>query len=120
MKAVKIKWDTDGDKKLLKTLPKESKMPKKLTSGEIDCNKTGKTFWLVIYRDTIEEHFEGNNNLSEIEVSSGFIYKFFKEKIEGNSYSSFKEFIKNYTADDTLELYQFAKEHDAVLNICHW
>ena len=36
MKAVKIKWDTDGDKELLKTLPKKIKIPKKLTSGEID------------------------------------------------------------------------------------
>ena len=36
MKAINIKWDTDGDKELLKTLPKEIKIPKKLTNGEID------------------------------------------------------------------------------------
>lgn len=27
MKATNIKWDTDGDKKILKTLPKEMEIP---------------------------------------------------------------------------------------------
>ena len=31
MKAVSIKWATDGDRELLKTLPKEIKLPKRLT-----------------------------------------------------------------------------------------
>lgn len=33
MKVVKIKWDTDGDKELLKTLPKEIDI-----SNEFDVN----------------------------------------------------------------------------------
>ena len=36
MRAVNIKWDTDGDRELLKTLPKEIELPKRLTKGEID------------------------------------------------------------------------------------
>lgn len=36
MKAVNIKWDTDGDRELRKELPKEITLPTELTDGEID------------------------------------------------------------------------------------
>lgn len=36
MKATCIKWDTDGDRELTKSLPKEIELPKELTDGEVD------------------------------------------------------------------------------------
>lgn len=36
MKATCIKWDTNGDKKVLKELPTEIELPNELTDGEID------------------------------------------------------------------------------------
>ena len=36
MKAVNIKWETDGDKDVLSELPTEIELPNELTDGEID------------------------------------------------------------------------------------
>lgn len=36
MKATYIKWDTDGDRELRKSLPKEIELPNELTDGEVD------------------------------------------------------------------------------------
>lgn len=33
MKAINIKWDTNGDKKLLETLPKEMEIPQELVEA---------------------------------------------------------------------------------------
>ena len=36
MKATCIKWDTDGDRELRTSIPKDIELPNELTDGEVD------------------------------------------------------------------------------------
>ena len=36
MKATCIKWDTDGDREVRKSLPKDIELPNELTDGDVD------------------------------------------------------------------------------------
>lgn len=81
-----------------------------------------KKIWICVYRDTIEEH-DNNDNLSEILVTEDFAKRFFNEYIVPNCEEDmdFDTWYNNeYTADETENFYQYAKEHDAILEIEHW
>lgn len=68
------------------------------------------TIWIAVYRDTIEEHDE-DDNLSEILVAEDFAEKYFNEVLVLDDWKN------NYTADDTIDFYQYAKKHDAIIEI---
>ena len=76
---------------------------------------------LCVYRDTIEEH-DCDWNLSEIDVPEEIARQFFEECLKDTNceWKTYEEFITNYTADDTEQLYDYAVKHDAVLSIVHW
>ena len=78
------------------------------------------TFWIVVYRDTIEKHNE-DNNLSAILVSEDFVEQYFNECIFNKlDYAmSLGDWLMEYTADETMDFYQYAKEHNAIIEIQH-
>lgn len=78
---------------------------------------------ICVYRDTIEDDFYAENNLSEILVTEDFAKQYFGECIVPNCEEdiSFDTWYNDeYTADETENFYQYAKEHSAILNIEHW
>lgn len=78
--------------------------------------------WVCVYRDTIEEH-DNNTNLSEILVMEDFAKQYFEKFIAPNCEEeiSFDTWYNDeYTADETEGFYQYAKEHNAILDIEHW
>ena len=77
--------------------------------------------WICVYRDTIEEH-DDDNNLAEILVTKEFAERYFKERIlEGKNDSlTFEGFLNEYTADWTEDFYQYATNHNAVIEIQNW
>ena len=81
-----------------------------------------KTVWICVYKDTVIAH-EGDDNLTEIEVTEEFVKQYFEECIKNSECefrNSYEEFITNYTADDTEDFYEYAKKHDEILDIQHW
>ena len=68
--------------------------------------------WITVYRDTIEEH-NGDDNLSDILVRKDFAEKYFNEVL------AFDDWENNYTADDTIDFYQYANAHNAIIKIRH-
>lgn len=77
-----------------------------------------KTIWIEVYRDTIEDHNE-DNNLSEILVTKDFAKQYFNEHIEKDNDLVFGKWAVNHTADETMDFYQYAKEHNAIIEIRH-
>lgn len=77
--------------------------------------------WICVYRDTIEEHDEVDN-LSEVLVTKEFAKKYFKERIleDENDKLTFEEFLNEYTADWTEDFYEYAMEHNAVIEVQNW
>lgn len=78
------------------------------------------TFWIVVYRDTIEKHNE-DNNLSAILVSEDFVEQYFNECISNklDYVMSLGDWLMEYTADETMDFYQYAKENNAIIEIQH-
>lgn len=74
--------------------------------------------WICVYRDTIEEHDEVDN-LAEVLVAKEFAEQYFNERIlEGEDDELiFKGFLNEYTADWTEDFYEYAKEHNAVIEV---
>lgn len=72
-----------------------------------------KTIWIEVYRDTIEEHDE-DDNLSAILVTEDFAKKYVNECVKDDD---FENWMTDYTADNTIDFYQYAKEHDAIIEI---
>lgn len=77
--------------------------------------------WICVYRDTIEEHDE-DDNLAEILVSEDFAEQYFNECISKNYDETivFWNWVMNYDANDTMDFYQYAKEHNAIIEIRHY
>ena len=75
------------------------------------------TVFITVYKDTINHKYNGNDNLSVIKVSREFAELYFLEKVNKDDYRSFTDFINNYTADDTEDFYEFAKEYDGIIEI---
>ena len=72
---------------------------------------------IEVYRDTIEDHDE-DNNLSKIFVTKEFAEKYYNERISHYN-ETFKSWIISYTADETEDFYQYAKEHNAIIEVAH-
>ena len=77
-----------------------------------------KTILIEVYRDTIEDHNE-DNNLSEILVTTNFAKQYFNERIAKNDDLVFGKWALNHTADETMDFYKYAKEHNAIIEIRH-
>lgn len=71
--------------------------------------------WVCVYRDTIEEHDEVDN-LAYVEVTMEFLEKYVKERQKG-LFEDVEDFLDEYTADNTEDFYEYAKEHDAVIAV---
>ena len=79
-----------------------------------------KKIWITVYKDTIKQHND-DWNLSDIQVSEEFAKQYFNECKENSNceWKTYEEFIDNYTADDTEDFYEYAKNHDAIFKIEH-
>lgn len=83
-----------------------------------------KKVWVCVYRDTIEEHSD-KYNLSEILVTEDFVKQYFKDCVieyydEDEDIDFDTWYYDEYTADETVDFYQYAKERNAILEIKHW
>lgn len=74
-----------------------------------------KTIGVCVYRDTIEEHDEVNN-LSYVEVTMDFLDQYVRER-QGGLFKDLGQFLDEYTADDTEDFYEYAREHGAVIAV---
>lgn len=83
---------------------------------------------VCVYRETIydiaEEINEDDNilyydNLSYIYVTKEFAEKYYNECVKPKwDYGNFEVFFyEEYTADDTDDFYEYAKEHNAIIDI---
>ena len=79
------------------------------------------TYWIEVYRDTIEDHNE-DNNLSAILVTEDFAEQYFDECIAMNyeDHITFDNWIMNHEADETMDFYQYANKHKAIIDIKHY
>lgn len=77
--------------------------------------------WICVYRDTIEEHDE-IDNLTEVLVTREFAEQYFNECIlnDEDDELTFEEFLNEYTADWTEDFYEYAMEHNAVIEKDNW
>lgn len=74
--------------------------------------------WICVYRDTIEEHDE-SENLTEVLVTKDFAEQYFNER-QSKVFDSMEEFLNEYTADDTEDFYEYAMNHNAVIQTENW
>ena len=76
------------------------------------------TIWICIYRDTIEEHDE-DDNLAEVLVTEDFAKHYFNERINRDEENkiTFEDFLNEYTADWTIDFYDYAKKHNAIIDV---
>lgn len=83
---------------------------------------------IVVYRDTIERH-DDDNNISCITVTKEFAEQYFNECIrndkkrntfDGVVCKTFEEYCEYYTCDDVDDFYDYAKEHNAIIDIENW
>lgn len=72
--------------------------------------------WICVYRDTIEEH-DDIDNLSEVLVTRDFMEQYFKDSKKDKYFADLEEFLNEYIADDTDDLYKYAMEHNAVIEV---
>ena len=71
--------------------------------------------WICVYRDTIENHDEVNN-LSYVCVTEDFAKQYFDE-CQKEDFDNFEEFLNEYTADGTIDFYNYAMKHNAVIRV---
>ena len=80
------------------------------------------TIWICVYRDTIEEH-DDDWNLTEVQVTKELAEQYFNDCIltlDYNEWETFEDFYGDYTADDTQDFWDYAVEHNAVINKMNW
>lgn len=75
------------------------------------------TLWITVYKDTVNNKYNGDNNLLNIKVPLVFAELYFLKYINNIDYRNFNDFINNHTADITENFYKFAKEYDAIIDI---
>ena len=75
------------------------------------------TIIIVVYKDTINHKYNGDNNLSCIKVTREFAELYYLERVNKEDFKSFESFINNYTADATEDFYEYAKEYNAIIDI---
>ena len=74
--------------------------------------------WIEVFRDTIEDHNE-DENLCLIMVEEQFAEKYFNECIR-EKYDcdiDFFNWVMNHEASETMDFYEYANKHDAILFI---
>lgn len=74
--------------------------------------------WICVYRDTIEEHDE-SENLTEVLVTKEFAEQYFNER-QSKVFDNMEDFLNEYTADDTEDFYEYAMNHNAVIQTENW
>ena len=74
--------------------------------------------WICVYRDTIEEHDE-SENLTEVLVTKEFAEQYFNER-QSKVFDNMEYFLNEYTADDTEDFYEYAMNHNAVIQTENW
>lgn len=74
--------------------------------------------WVCVYRDTIEAH-DDVDNLADVQVTMDFLARYVKERQNG-FFENLEEFLNEYTADNTEDFYDYAKEHNAVIEVYNW
>lgn len=74
---------------------------------------------ICVYRDTIEEH-NASNNLTEILVTKDFAEQYYNNSDNKDYYKTFDDFLNEYTSDETEDFYEYAKKHNAIIEIEHW
>ena len=75
-----------------------------------------KTILIAVYKDTISRKNIADNNISYVKVTRDFAKNYWEER-QSEYYTTFDEFLDNYTCDDTVDFYKYAKEHDAIIEI---
>lgn len=73
-----------------------------------------KELWVYVYRDTIEKGYSGEDNLARVLVKKEWLEEYVKETSKYRDLSNWWDF---YIADETVELYDKAKEAGAVLKV---
>lgn len=76
--------------------------------------------WITVYKDTMDIYVD-YDNLIDIKVTKEFVRQYFNEckKNSDCEWKTYEEFIDNFTADDTEDFYEYAKKHNAILEIDH-
>ena len=74
--------------------------------------------WICVYRDTIEEHDE-SNNLTEVLTTKDIVESYVNE-FQSDCFDNVEEFLNEYTADNTMDFYDYAMKHNAVIATENW
>lgn len=74
------------------------------------------TIWIAVYKDTISHKNIVDDNISYIKVTKDFARLYWKER-QSEYYTTFDDFLNNFTCDDTMDFYKYVKEHDAIIKI---
>ncbi|MBQ6416372.1 MAG: hypothetical protein IJJ65_09005, partial [Butyrivibrio sp.] len=81
-----------------------------------ESESKGEVLHITVYRDTVEPELHGDDNLTELEVSKPLFMEYFRERIlpsfkgDDDTVSEegmLQEWLDEYTADDTTDLYDF-------------
>ena len=71
--------------------------------------------FLLQYKQECRKNI-ADNNISYVKVTRDFAKNYWEER-QSEYYTTFDEFLDNYTCDDTVDFYKYAKEHDAIIEI---
>lgn len=77
--------------------------------------KNREYIWVYVYRRTIEKDYEGEEYLARLNVKTKWFKKYVTEKYDGERDPYMWE--SNYSADDTIDLYEKAKKAKAIRKI---
>ena len=87
----------------------------KLRTASKDC------IWICVCRDATEE-CDKLENFTELLVTKDFAWQYYNERIEQSDYiyGNAYDFFENYIPSDIKDFYKYAKEHNAIIDICNW
>lgn len=76
--------------------------------------------WVTVYRDRIEEYDENwEVNLASVLTTKDFVEKYLEECHNGE-FNGLEDFLNEYLADDTDDFYEYAVNHNAVIEVENW
>ena len=79
------------------------------------------TMWITVYRDRIEKYDEDwDCNLASVLVTKEFAEQYIQELGKNKYFNSLEDFLNEYTADDTDDFYEYAINHNAVIEVENW
>ena len=83
----------------------------KLRTADKDC------IWISVYKEPDE-----NEDFAELLVTRDFAWQYYNERIEQSDYiyGNAYDFFENYIPSDIKDFYKYAKEHNAIIDICNW